>query len=81
MVKTAWWDMDAEGRRLERIIKDCETKYWRAEKEGNHDMAESYFKRLTICKKLKQPYIQEVTGIRKILNLNDRRKDIPELSK
>ncbi len=80
MTKPAWWDMDARGRELNKIIRHCRTKYWKAENNNQHDLAETYFRRISICEKLLQPYVQEVTGIRKILAQNDRRKDIPQLT-
>ena len=67
MVKSAWWDIDKRGRRWEAIFKQIESKYWTAIKDENIELAESYERRLTIIEKIMQPYIIDITGIRKIL--------------
>jgi hypothetical protein len=67
MVKSAWWDIDKRGRRWESIFKQIESKYWTAIKENNIELAESYERRLTIIEKIIQPYVIDVTGIRKII--------------
>ena len=72
MVKSAWWDIDKRGRRWESIFRNVESLYWRALKEGNVSMAESYERRLTIIEKIMQPYIIDITGIRKILAEHNR---------
>ncbi len=77
MAKVAWWDMDKRGRRWEKIFKDMETKYWKAIKDNDDKMAEKYFHRMTIAEKLVQPYVHEVTGLRRIIALHDRK--FPEL--
>ena len=43
MVTTAWSDLNKDGRRLEAIIRDMNTKYW---KENNPDMQFSYVDRI-----------------------------------
>ena len=66
-MKSAWWDIDKRGRRWEAIFKHMETKYWNAVKDNNVELAESYERRLTIIEKIIQPYVIDVTGIRKII--------------
>jgi len=77
MTRPAWWDMDKRGRRWEAIFKHMETKFWEETKKGNHDKAEGYFRRMSIIEKLIQPYVQEVTGLRRIISLHN--KKYPEL--
>ena len=77
MTRPAWWDMDKRGRRWESIFKRMETQFWEETKKGNHDQAEGYFRRMAIIEKLIQPYVQEVTGLRRIISLHD--KKFPEL--
>ena len=45
---------------------------------GNNELAEAYFRRMSIIEKLIQPYVQEVTGLRKIISLHN--KKYPELT-
>lgn len=77
MTKVAWWDMDKRGRRLEKIFKHMETKFWKAVNEGEDEAAESYFHRMIQLEKTIQPYVHEVTGLRRIIALHDRK--FPEL--
>ena len=78
LMKSAWWDMDKRGRRWESIFKRMEKQFWEETRKGNHDKAEGYFRRMSIIEKLIQPYVQEVTGLRKIISLHN--KKYPELS-
>ena len=72
MVKSAWWDIDKRGRRWEAIFRNVESLYWRALKENNIEMAESYERRLTIIEKIIQPYVVDVTGIRRIISEHNK---------
>ena len=72
MVKSAWWDIDKRGRRWEAIFRNVESLYWRALKENNIEMAESYERRLTIIEKIIQPYVVDVTGIRRIITEHNK---------
>ena len=72
MVKSAWWDIDKRGRRWEAIFKMVESKYWTAIKENNIELAESYERRLTIIEKIIQPYVVDVTGIRRIISEHNK---------
>ena len=72
MVKSAWWDIDKRGRRWEAIFKMVESKYWTAIKDDNIELAESYERRLTIIEKIIQPYVVDVTGIRRIISEHNK---------
>ena len=72
MVKSAWWDIDKRGRRWEAIFRNVESLYWKALKENNIEMAESYERRLTIIEKIIQPYVVDVTGIRRIISEHNK---------
>lgn len=78
MGRTAWWDMDRRGRRWEAIFKQMEKQFWKATNDGNNELAEAYFRRMSVIEKLIQPYVQEVTGLRKIISLHN--KKYPELN-
>ena len=62
----AWYDIEMRGRRMEAIFKDCNTKYWKTNE--NEEMKESYFRRMMIIEKTIQPYIEQMTGVKKFLN-------------
>lgn len=66
--RPAWWDIDKRGRRWEAIFRQMEKKYWSAIKDNNESLAESYEKRMSIIEKLIQPYVIDVTGIRRIIS-------------
>ena len=72
MVKSAWWDIDKRGRRWEAIFRNVESLYWKALKDNNIEMAESYERRLTIIEKIIQPYVVDVTGIRRIISEHNK---------
>ena len=72
MVKSAWWDIDKRGRRWEAIFKQIESKYWIAINNNEIELAESYERRLTIIEKIIQPYVVDVTGIRRIISEHNK---------
>lgn len=46
MVKTSWTDIDVQGRRMAKVVRNCETQYEKYLKEGDHDLAMAYIDRL-----------------------------------
>jgi len=72
MVKTAWYDIEMRGRRWEAIFKDCNTKYWNTD---NEDLKQSYFNRMAIIEKSIQPYVEEITGLKRFLKKHDKAQE------
>ena len=72
MEKTAWYDVEMRGRRMEAISKHMNTKFWNAvdEKDGkipNVDLGFSYLDRLLKIENSIQPYIEQITGVKKLI--------------
>ena len=68
---TPWYDIEMRGRRWEAIFKDCNTKYWKTEDET---LKQSYFNRMAIIEKSVQPYVEQITGVKKFIR--QRTKDL-----
>jgi len=66
MTRKSWYDVDSRGRKLNAIWWDCNTKYWK-NVDTSPELAQSYFNRMMIIEKLLQPYIEQVTGVKKFL--------------
>ena len=64
MASTKWSDLNKDGRRLEGIIKDMNTKYWH---EENHDMQMAYLDRLLKATHEKVLIADRVLGVKKLL--------------
>lgn len=63
---TPWYDVEMRGRRLEAIAKQMNTKYWNL-KDTNPELAFSYFDRLLRLESTIQPYIEQITGVKKFI--------------
>ena len=70
---TPWYDVEMRGRRLEAIAKQMNTKYWNL-KDDNPELAFSYFDRLLRLESTIQPYIEQITGVKKFIR--QRTKDL-----
>ena len=64
---TPWYDVEMRGRRLEAISKHMNTKYWNLMKESKEELAFSYFDRLIKIESTIQPYIEQITGVKKLI--------------
>ena len=64
MPNTKWSDLNRDGRRLEAIIKDMNTKYW---KEPNIDIKFAYSDRLLKATHEKALIADRVLGVKKLL--------------
>ena len=64
MPNTKWSDLNRDGRRLEAIIKDMNTKYW---KEPNIDIKFAYADRLLKATHEKALIADRVLGVKKLL--------------
>ena len=76
MVKSAWYDIEKRGRRLEAIFKDMNTKYWNL-LETNPDLAFAYFDRMLKLENVIQPYVEDITGLKKLLKQGSKLEAIP----
>mgnify|MGYP001606683888 FL=1 len=75
---TPWYDVEMRGRRLEAIAKQMNTKYWNL-KDENPELAFSYFDRLLRLESTIQPYIEQITGVKKFIKQRSKaiEADIP----
>jgi len=72
MVNTAWYDINRDGRRLDRIIKMVYTK---AMNEQDHTMQMAYIDRLIKATNTKVNIAETVLNIKQILA--EARKSLP----
>lgn len=77
MVKSAWYDVEMRGRRLEAIFKDMNTRYWN-NIEKNPDLAFAFFDRMAKIESTLQPYIEQITGIKQFIKKGN--KIAPDIS-
>lgn len=66
MTRPAWYDVEMRGRRLEAISKQMNTMFWN-NVEDNPDMSISYLERMLKIEHTILPYIEQMTGVKKIL--------------
>lgn len=64
MANTKWSDLNRDGRRLEGIIKDMNTKYY---KEQNIDIKMAYADRLLKATATKAKIAEVVLGVKELL--------------
>ena len=62
-----WYDVDMRGRRLEALCKRMNTECWKALNENEHDLALAYYDRLLKTDHMLQPYIEQITGVKKLI--------------
>jgi len=75
MVKSAWTDLNVDGRRCERIIKFCETMYEKESKRDNResdDLILAYIDRLIKATSQKNQLVDMVLGIKQIRRLAEK---------
>lgn len=77
MVKSAWYDVEMRGRRLEAVYKHMNTKFWN-NVDANPDLAFAFFDRMVKIEATLQPYIEQITGIKKFIRKGD--KIAPDIS-
>ena len=64
MATTNWSDLNRDGRRLEAIIKDMDTKYW---KSKDFEMKFAYVDRMIKATHEKALLVDRVLGVKKLL--------------
>jgi len=67
LVNTAWYDIEMRGRRLERACKITETYFDKYIDENNPELAMSYLERLLKIEHVIQPYVEQITGLKRAL--------------
>jgi len=72
MVKSAWTDLDCDGRRYERVIKFCETRMVQCDKEGNNDLVLAYIDRLIKASVAKVQLTDMLMGIKVLRRLAEK---------
>ena len=76
MVKSAWYDIEMRGRRIEAICKKMNTEFWKALDENKLPLAFAYLERLNKLENTIKPYVEQITGLNRFLKKHEREKDI-----
>lgn len=71
MAGPAWYDIEMRARRLEALCKQVNTKFYKLMEE-KPELALSYLDRLTKLETIIQPYIEQMTGVKKLLKQTDK---------
>ncbi len=80
MVRSAWYDVEMRGRRLEAICKVMNTEFQKAMNEDNIPMALSYLDSLLKAERHIQPYVEQIIGLNRFLKehgIKDQKYIIP----
>ena len=65
--KPVWYDVIMRGRRLEALSRRMTTEFYKAIDEKNHDLALSYVDRINKTESVIHPYVEQMTGVKKLL--------------
>ncbi len=68
---TPWWDIEMRGRRLESLSKHMTTKYHRLSKTDEL-LALAYIDRIAKIETVIKPYVEEITGLKRLIKDNDK---------
>jgi hypothetical protein len=79
MVKNHWTNLNNDGRRLERIIKLCETNIIKEMNNNNHVMVLSYIDRLIKATHQKSNVVDLVLGISHLRKVAERKLEQPKV--
>ena len=74
MVKSAWYDIEKRGRRLEKICKQMNTMYEQTVKD-KPTLAMGYLDALLRTERVIQPYVEEITGLNRFLKKHERKEN------
>ena len=74
-----WTNLNSDGRRLERIIKLCETNIGTHLKSNNHDLALAYIDRLVRATTQKSHVVDLVLGISHLRKMAEKKLDQPKV--
>ena len=75
--RPAWYDIEMRGRRLEAISKQMNTLFWK-NYQTNPSLAFAYFDRFLKIESTIQPYVEQITGVRKLLKQGTKLEPIPQ---
>ena len=67
-----WTDLDVDGRRLERVIKFCETRLTQCDKDKNNDLVLAYLDRLIKATATKVQLTDMIMGIKVLRRLAEK---------
>ena len=76
--RPAWYDVEMRGRRLEAITKQMNTLFWNKIKDDESELALSYLDRILKIENTLQPYIEQITGVKKLIK--EGQKIAPDIS-
>jgi hypothetical protein len=68
---TPWWDIEMRGRRLEALSKRMTTEFYKAINQGEWEIALSFIDRVNKTEVSIKPYVEQITGLKKLLKDND----------
>jgi hypothetical protein len=75
----SWTDLSADGRRLERIIKLCETKIATNSAANNDDLTLAYIDRLIKASHQKERFADLILGISHLRKVAEKKLDQPKV--
>ena len=78
MARSKWDNPDKEGRRLEKIIRLCETEITKNLQYDNHDMILAYIDRLIKATAQKEKLADIVLGINHLRKLAEKKYEQPK---
>ena len=67
---TTWYDLNVRGRRLQRITKLMDTKMNIAFQDNQPELALAYLDRLIRLESVTAPYVEQMTGMKRLLQLS-----------
>ena len=76
--KKSWTDLAVDGRRLERVIRLCETEISKNLENQNHDMILAYIDRLIKATAQKEKLADIVLGINHLRKLAEKKYEQPK---
>lgn len=79
MVRSSWTNLSSDGRRIERIIKLCETEIATALIERNHDLVLAYIDRLVKASHQKERFADLVMGISHLRKIAEKKLEQPKM--
>lgn len=82
MVRNSWTDLAVDGRRLERVIKLCETEisnHLNSNDPDKHDLVLAYIDRLIRATNQKEKLADTVLGISHLRKLAEKKYDQPKV--
>ena len=73
---TTWYDLNVRGRRLQRITKLMDTKMQIAFENNEPELALAYLDRLIKLEHVTAPYVEQMTGMKRLLQQSREQLDV-----